>query len=285
MTESVIPGKRIREIRRKFVESLLSSMSKEELLDLQEHWQLDARGTLLEEFSRYVATVAPEQFRDTTRPIRKGDLVFVKKGCSCATCAPLTGTTCEVRSTMNEERILAPSPECGNPHRLVRLATPDGGYTGCCFSESDLELVGPDATSHVRVTTPRPPEKHWAAESPEEHEEVVRLNVLAKQRATESPAPRGQVSGRIMYDHVTKKFVVTSDLPGLGDHASRIADVEDYLKLLDERLERARLDRIEWLEGEVDRLWSRVWFLGAWAAIASAVVFGLLQFLASVYGS
>lgn len=240
-------GARVRHVRRKLTEALLSTLSKDELLDLHEHWLWDTTtggNSLFWEVSRFVATTAPEHFRDTPRRLVKGDSVLVKKGCSCHSCAPFHGKILQVYSTEKEEKALLnfnTSPSGKSP--IVRLARPDGHMFGCCISECNLELVGPGRVSNVRVTTIRSPEPLWGIETPEEAEALVRLNTIAK-------------------------------VVGSGEAPPETESLLTPL-LHDELEETDEIVRIEQLESEVERLWTRVRLLVGWAAAASAIAFGL----------
>lgn len=67
-----------------------------------------------------------------TCELRKGDLVRVKKCCTCETCSKFLGRIAMVRETEHEDQWL-----CGG---LLRLSLFDA-ITHCCFKSSQVELV------------------------------------------------------------------------------------------------------------------------------------------------
>lgn len=290
MTESM-KGAKVRHLRRKFVESLLRSFSKEELLEFHEHWTYDTGmngNSLYQEFSRYVAVAEPDLFRDAPRGLKKGDTVYVKGGnCSCSSCKSLKNTVATVYSTGNEEKALRPTPlgvfANGPTPPLVRLTTPSGGYTSCCYNEAELELVGSSRFSNVRITPIRTPESGWGIDTPDETEALVRLNVMAKHvghiappTAVEKELDRTEAKIESACKSAEQKVAALS--PTAPTTENKCLSVHHIVKERIDGLQHHVCEimggRIDSLQREVEWLLARVYFLIAWATLASVIAFG-----------
>lgn len=287
MTESVMKGAKVRHLRRKFVEALLRSFSKEELLEFHEHWTYDMGkngNSLYQEFSRYVAVAEPDLFRDAPRGLKKGDTVYVKGNrCSCQSCQQLKGTVTTVYSTGNEEKALRPTPigvfANGPTPPLVRLTTPNGSYTHCCYDESGVELVGSSRFSNIRVTPIRDPESGWGVETPDETEALVRLNVMAKHvghiarpTAAEKELDRTETKIEDVCKSAEQKV---ASLPGPENKCLPVHQIaKERIDSIQRYVLEITVERIDGLQREIEWLLTRVYFLIAWATLASVIAIG-----------